>query len=111
MALLRSDVLNISCFTSALEQSEKTASVEVLEITLGDGRSGWLQEVAPVQVLAKVRGRSSTFSWTAKISPAAEAAAILCAELRLFEREVFVYRQLLPSIELRWYLATLSNSH
>ena len=102
MALLRSDVLNISCFQSALEQSEKTASIEVLEITLGDARSGWLQEVAPVQVLAKVRGQSRSFSWTAKISPAAEAAANLCSELKLFEREVFVYRQLLPSVELKW---------
>ena len=73
MALLRSDVLNISCFQvltnqnclnqsqvwlqTALEQCEKTSSVEVLEITVGDGRSGWLQELAPVQVLANIRGR------------------------------------------------------
>ena len=73
MALLRSDVLNIACFQvltnqnkycqpitplqAALEQCEKTSSVEVLEITVGDGRSGWLQELAPVQVLANIRGR------------------------------------------------------
>ena len=158
MALLRSDILNIELFKAALRCSEKTESVEVLEITVGmDCRyrishsflhstlnicigsnccncniicncvssstcpplviSQWaiqclqcatagemvagLQEVAPVQVSARVRGRSRSFSWLTKISPAPPPAALLCSQLRLFQREEFVYKTLLPSVELR----------
>ena len=59
------------------------------------------QEVAPVHITAEVRGRRREFCWTAKISPSASAAAALGDELRLWERELFVYKELLPALELK----------
>ena len=60
-----------------------------------------VQEVAPVHITAEVRGRRREFCWTAKISPSSSAAAALGDELRLWERELFVYKELLPALELK----------
>ena len=57
--------------------------------------------MAPVHITAEVRGRRRDLCWTAKISPSSEAAFRLGKELRLWEKEVFVYKELLPAIELR----------
>ena len=59
------------------------------------------QETAPVHITAEVRGRRRDLCWSAKISPSSEAALALGKELRLWEKEVFVYKELLPAIELR----------
>ena len=117
MALFRSDILNQELFRRAVQAAERTASVEILELTIGEARTGLQvseatcrvprvlshvsQEVAPVHITAEVRGRRREFCWTAKISPSASAAAALGDELRLWERELFVYKELLPALELK----------
>lgn len=54
-----------------------------------------------MHITAEVRGRRREFCWTAKISPSSSAAAALGDELRLWERELFVYKELLPALELK----------
>jgi len=100
MALFRSDILNRAFFQRAIGDAEKTKSVDVLEITVGETKRG-LQEIVPVHVTAEIRGRPREFSWTAKISPASPAAAALSFEMKLWEREVFIYKELLPAIEIK----------
>lgn len=116
MALFRSDILNQELFRRAVQAAERTSSVEILELTIGEARTGLqvseasvprvlhqprVQEVAPVHITAEVRGRRREFCWTAKISPSSSAAAALGDELRLWERELFVYKELLPALELK----------
>ena len=40
MALFRSDILNQELFRRAVQAAERTASVEILELTIGEARTG-----------------------------------------------------------------------
>ena len=40
MALFRSDILNQEFFRKAVQSAEKTSSVEILELTIGDAKTG-----------------------------------------------------------------------
>ena len=107
MALFRSEILNQDFFKAALQEAEKTRNVEILEITIGDSSSTGLQETLPVHITATVRGREKVFDWSAKISSSSQAAVELSRELKLWEKELYLYRELLPSLELRSNLVHL----
>ena len=107
MALFRSEILNQDFFRAALQEAEKTRNVEILEITIGDCSSTGLQETLPVHITATVRGRERVFDWSAKISSSSQAAVELSRELKLWEKELYLYRELLPSLELRSNLVHL----
>ena len=62
---------------------------------------GFSQEIVPVHITAKVRGRTRLFSWIAKISPSTEATVTITKELNLWEKEVYVYKEMFPAIELK----------
>ena len=40
MALFRSDILNQDFFKRAVSEAERTTSVDILELTIGDGKTG-----------------------------------------------------------------------
>ena len=40
MALFRSDILNQEFFKKAVQSAERTSSVEILELTIGDSKTG-----------------------------------------------------------------------
>ena len=107
MALFRSEILNQDFFKVALQEAEKTKNVEILDLTIGDSTSTGLQEVLPVHITASIRGRERVFAWSAKISSSSQAAVELSQELKLWEKEIYLYRELLPSIELRSNLVHL----
>ena len=107
MALFRSEILNQDFFKAALQEAEKTRNVEILEITTGACTSSGLQETLPVHITATVRGRERVFDWSAKISSSSQAAVELSRELKLWEKEIYLYRELLPTLELRSNLAHL----
>ena len=107
MALFRSEILNQDFFKVALQEAEKTKNVEILDLTIGDSSSTGLQEVLPVHITASIRGRERVFDWSAKISSSSQAALELSQELKLWEKEIYLYRELLPSIELRSNLVHL----
>ena len=107
MALFRSEILNQDFFKAALQEAEKTRNVEILEITTGACTSSGLQETLPVHITATVRGRERVFDWSAKISSSSQAAVELSQELKLWEKEIYLYRELLPTLELRSNLAHL----
>ena len=51
MALFRSDVLNQEFFKRAIEEAEKSRSVDILEVTVGEPKSGpHLQVIFPVYI-------------------------------------------------------------
>ena len=101
MALFRSEILNQDFFKKALQEAEKTKNVDVLEITIGDTTSTGLQELLPVHITANIRGRQREFDWSAKISSSSEAAVELSKELKLWQKEIYFYKELLPRLELR----------
>ena len=86
MALFRSDILNHDFFKSALCEAERTGSVDLLEVTVGEAEQCGLQEIRPVLILAAIRGREKSFHWVAKLSSGSEAASRLGRERGDWER-------------------------
>jgi len=100
MALFRSEVLNHDFFKKALEDAERTKNVDVLEITVGEVAHTGLQEVLPVQITAAIRGKERIFNWVAKLNSSSDSASELGKELNLWQKETYIYTDLLPNLEV-----------
>ena len=48
MALFRSDILNQDFFKRAVSEAERTTSVDILELTIGDGKTGIQVKLYPL---------------------------------------------------------------
>ena len=48
MALFRSDILNQDFFKRAVSEAERTTSVDILELTIGDGKTGIQVKLNPL---------------------------------------------------------------
>jgi len=99
MSLLRSDIINNEFIIQALRFHERTKHVELDSISTGFPEEGGLQDILPLQVIARIRGKPITYEWTAKIAPRSETVGTAGLVLGLWEKEIQIFRELLPYYE------------